>query len=452
MKLTPRSRRWLMLQNILFVVLFLGVVGALAWLSKTYDYQADWTANQRNSLSQTSRKLLKALPAPLEVTAFVPDNPDLHRRIRARIKEYQRYKHDITLHFLDPSLHPQEAKAAGVNRGGNLVFSYQGRRELVSSLGEQQIAEALQRLARPNKPQVYFLTGHGERDPASPNNPGYSQIAQTLIRSGLDLHKLNLVRKDGIPADTSLLVIAGPQDPFTPGEVAAIEHFLQHGGNLLWLQDPSLPTTLKPLAGEFGIRFLNGLVVESNPKLRALLGIQNPAVIPVIDYTLTPVTQGLHNQTIFPFTNGMQVTQQEANWIATPFLHSLPSSWNATQGLTPELKFSRQAGDIKGPITIGTLLTRMHGKQQQRVAVIGDSDFMANAFLGNGDNLQLAVNLFNWLAHDDALLNIAPRTAPDTHLVLGHNQGILIGVFFLLILPAALMLAGVLIWVRRHRR
>jgi ABC-type uncharacterized transport system involved in gliding motility auxiliary subunit len=86
------------------------------------------------------------------------------------------------------------------------------------------------------------------------------------------------------------------------------------------------------------------------------------------------------------------------------------------------------------------------------VAIVGDGDFLSNAFLGNGGNLDLGLNLINWLSSDDELIAIPARTAPDTQLILSDTAVLVIGVGFLALLPLGLALTGVLVWYRRRRR
>ena len=92
------------------------------------------------------------------------------------------------------------------------------------------------------------------------------------------------------------------------------------------------------------------------------------------------------------------------------------------------------------------------GKATQRVIVAGDSDFMANSYIGVGANLALGLNMFNWLAGDDDIIAIEPRNAPDTQLQLDDTEVLMIGVGYFIVLPAGLILAGVVIWLRRRKR
>ena len=84
--------------------------------------------------------------------------------------------------------------------------------------------------------------------------------------------------------------------------------------------------------------------------------------------------------------------------------------------------------------------------------IVGDADFISNSYLGNGANLDIGINLVNWLSHDDNLISINPRPAPDTRLELSKNQQIAISFIFLLILPGLLFGLGLRIWLQRRKR
>jgi len=86
------------------------------------------------------------------------------------------------------------------------------------------------------------------------------------------------------------------------------------------------------------------------------------------------------------------------------------------------------------------------------VIVIGDSDFLSNAYLGNGGNVELGLNLFNWLNHDDQFITVTARTASDVNLELGKTAQIIIGFGFLFGMPLLLLGSGVAIWWRRRNR
>jgi ABC-type uncharacterized transport system involved in gliding motility auxiliary subunit len=86
------------------------------------------------------------------------------------------------------------------------------------------------------------------------------------------------------------------------------------------------------------------------------------------------------------------------------------------------------------------------------VVVLGDGDFLSNTYLGNGGNLDLGMNVINWLAEDDSLIAIHVKAAPDRTLHLSDPALATLGGSFLLALPAILLGGGWIIWFRRRRR
>jgi len=449
MDVTPRSRRQVRLQNAIFVVLLLAVVGLLAWLSTRYSVTADWTAGNRNTLSEPTQELLARIDEPLQITAFVAEDETLHRRIEERIERYRRHKPEIGLEFVNPELSPSRAEAAGVRRAGQLVIRLGERSEVVDDMAEQTLARALQQLTREGETWIAFVQGHGERDPQDDSDSGYSQLRQVLTRSGFQVQRLNLVRNPQIPDDTRVLVLAGPREELLPGEIEALKGYVAGGGNLLWLQDPREGAELPSLAEALGVDFLEGVLVDASTRL--LLGVDNAAVIPVVDYGQHPVTKDLSGLTVFPIAGALKAGQGE-DWQSQTLLRSLERAWAETGGLSGEITYDEGKGDRMGPLTLGVALTRDGDDGQQRVAVVGDSNFLANGFLGFGANLDLGRNLFNWLSRDDELVAINPRKAPDTRLQLPHNWVLAMGLGFLIVLPLALIGGGFRIWYRRRRR
>jgi gliding motility-associatede transport system auxiliary component len=91
-------------------------------------------------------------------------------------------------------------------------------------------------------------------------------------------------------------------------------------------------------------------------------------------------------------------------------------------------------------------------KTQQRIVVVGDGDFLSNAYIGNVGNLDMGLRMVNWLIHDDRFIDIPAKTASDKSLQLTETSVAVIGFGFLLAIPLSLMGTGFLIWRRRKRR
>jgi ABC-type uncharacterized transport system involved in gliding motility auxiliary subunit len=474
MKMTKTAHRWLGLQNGVFYALFVALLGLLGFLSHQFKFEEDWTFGNRNSLSAPTETLLKTLDKPLKFIAYVPDDPALHDQLDKLVAKYRRVKPGTTLEFVNPDLDPVRAKQDGIQYTGQLALHVGERSEVVEATSEQVILNALQRMSRNGERLVVFIEGHGERNPLASESTGMSKLVDVLHRKGFNVQPHNLVRTQSIPQNTSFVVLASPQQDWLPGEVDVLKKYVEQGGNLLWLQDPGGLHGLQPLESLLGIQVFDGTVIDANQALQQLLGINHPAVIPIVDYGKSAITRKLDNrQTIFPFAT-MVARDPQADggkngalaWQAEEFLNTLPTSWLETSGvLEGSVRFDADSNDRQGPLPIGVSLTRSPpipntspaggagstGKEQ-RVAVIGDSDFMLNSFIGYGGNLDLASNLFNWLSADDNLLAVPNMRATDTQWQMGETGGYVLAVFFLFILPLGLVAAGTFIWWRRRKR
>lgn len=456
MRVTRKSRFQAVVQNALFVVLLLAGVIVLARLSTQYVYHADWTYGQRNSLSPASVKLLQTLDKPLLFTAYVHTDSPLRDPLKRFVEKYQEAKKDITLSFVDTDTDPDAARAAGINVDGELEVEYAGRSEKLTSINEAELGNAILRLARSSEHYVVFLTGEGERDPLGQHNFDLGDFGKQLQQKGFKVVTLNLAATPTIPGNTSVLVIAGPQVDLLPGAVKIVEDYVRRGGNLLWLGDPGSVYGLAPLEKDLGVHFAAGTIVDPESQL---FGINDPKIVLVGKYPAdSPITKDYSTATLFPAATMLDV-DKDSGWKADEFLQTLSRSWLEAGKLEGAVNYDPKHGDRLGPLTIGVALTRtLKGADkdatpgEQRVVVTGDGDFLSNQYVGNAGNLGLALNIFDWLAHDDGAININPRPAPDLTLYLSPFSQGMIGFGFLMGLPLVLLAAGIGVWLRRRRR
>jgi ABC-type uncharacterized transport system involved in gliding motility auxiliary subunit len=455
MEINRKTRLQFRIQNLVFLVLFLAVIGLLAWLSQRYSFESDWTATGRHTLSNTSITLLSRIEGPVQITAFA--HKEVQPVIKDFINRYQKHKPDIKLSFVNPDIEPDKVRAMGITVEGELVISYLGRSEHVTNPQEETITNSLQRLLRSQEKNLVFLSGHGERQPNGQANHDYTLFSKYLASKGIKIVSLNLTEQPAIPDDTAVLIIAGPQIDYFDGEVELIRNYLKQGGHLLWLHDPGALYNLDKLAQDLHIRFIDGVIVDPTTQL---LGISDPSFALVARYNEHPITHGFALMTLFPRASGIQFIGQE-EWTATHFLQSIDRSWAESSIMQGVVEYDANQ-DIAGPLAIGMALTRdlpapkaKNEKQdspQQRVVVLGDGDFLSNAYLGNQGNQDLGYNIINWLSHDDNFIAIPSRKAPDTELVLGEIAWSLLGLFFLLGLPLLLLGSGVFIWMKRRKQ
>ena len=443
------------LQNLIFIVLFVAVIGLLGWLSEQHSVQVDLTWGDRNSLTEASVNALKVLDKQITITAFVRDgNKAVHDIIKDLIERYQRHKQDIELTFLNPDLVPQLVREHGITVDGEILVQYGLRQETLQSPSEKSLTQLLVKLAGSDNSFVTYLSGHGERDLLGMANHDLGDFGQQLEKRGFILKDLNLVKTPIVPTNTRVLVIGSPKTPFLEGELKLVEDFLAHGGNLLWLTEPDSDDGLTALASLLDMQRLPGQVVDATTRL---FGINDPTFALAVDYPQHAISETLHSQTLFPQAAGF-VIADESEWQAAAILQTLPRSWTELGDIEGDIRFDQDSEERAGPITIGVALQRQLDSEDggpavtQRVVVIGDGDFLSNTYLGNGQNLDLGAAIFQWLNHSDNLIDIGTVMAPDTQLNISRSGAIALLLAFLVILPLGLLGTGITIWFKRRRR
>ena len=453
------TRNKIRLQSTVFLALFLLMMGVMAWFSQLYSVSIDLTKNQRNSLSPESIRLVQSLEQPLKVTIFATPSNEMGGILNLLFQRYQDQQPLIQVETLNPDLYPELLRQYNIQQDAEIIIEYQDRSEKISLATESQVTNSIQRLLRQGERWVVFLQGHGERNPYSDANHDFSEFATRLASQGYTIENLNLTEVSSIPQNTDVLVIASPQVPLLPGEVDLLKDYIERGGNLLWMADPGTVTSpIDRLADALAIEFLPGIIVDPNSQL---LGLDRVDFALVAEYPRHPITQNVASLSLYPQTQAIEYHGDETQWQPLNFLVSGDSSWNETGELKGEIHNGDDADEINGPLNIGLTISRStvgtsiednFGSLQQRIAIVGDADFLSNNYLGNGANLELGLNLFNWLSHDDNLISISPRAAPDTRLELSQTQQVIIAIIFLILLPLLMVGLGLRIWLKRRSR
>ena len=475
------------------VVLAVALFGMVNWIGYRHYVHADWTSSKLYSLSAKTEHILAGLDTDVSVVVFMTPQTPLFEETRELLTRYQAASPHVHVEFIDPDRNPlrtqQLAKEYGVSAANTVVFSAGTHKKYVSSdqladydyagvqygqgpklkafKGEEQFTSAILAVVNPEQPRVYFTTGHGEHDPASSKEDGYSELAAALKRDNLDVKTTTLL-SGSVPKDCDVLVVAGPTAPFAEVERKAIAGYIAAGGRALVMLDPVLggrqrPSGLAELVRTYGIVADNDIVVDPDQRL-PLFGLET---VYTTKFGSHPVVDGMQGLAVLlPIARSIS-TVTVPGVTDTSLLSTSAGGWGETDiaGILAGKPIARDDKDIKGPVSLGvaaepaadakegdaTGAAPAVASAKWRLIVLGDSDFAANASVANAGNLNLGLNAVNWLARQQQALGIAPRQPEQVSLYLSAAQMRAITLLSLVGLPGAAILLGVAVWWRRRR-
>lgn len=434
-------------------LLVVGIGILLGWFSQHLTVSVDVTANNRHSLSSTTMSLLQSMQAPVEVIAVLA--PDVKQRngVKALIEKFQHIKPNITLRFVNPETDPAQARELNSAPGGELILRTAAREQRLQNLSERSLANSLQQLTRDGDKNLVFISGHGERSPSRATNDDWLIVSEQLANIGLVAREQSLVSEPSISDDVDLVVIAAPTKNYFPGELASIDNYIQRGGNLLWLieknSDNPNVSNFSLLSNTLGVDTLPGTVIDTASQA---LAANSPDFILLDRFTRHPITSTLTNPVLLPQASALTVTPLAGQEVL-PLLQTPEASWTEISELTGEIRFDANTLEVSGPLLLGVTIERALQTGSQRFAVIGDADFAASQFIGNGGNQNFTQSLVLWLVGESDSMEFVVQRAPDSQLSLSNRSIVFISALYLVVLPLLfLVIAGIVRWQRKREK
>lgn len=441
---------------LLLTIAFVGILIVVNYLVYDNSTQWDLTEDKTNTLVPETLETLKRLETQVKAEAFYTANMSVESvtNLLQNYKANSQGKFDFEV--IDPNTDPIRAQQAGVTRDGTIVLSADGRKELVTFSSEEELTGALIRLANPGERAVYFLTGHGEYGLDTAGETNYSLVNASLVAKNYTVETLNLLADPIIPPNALAVIVAGPIKPLSDGEMRTIQAYLDNGGALVYLAEPTPVTKFgdQPdpmvdyLRTVWGIALGEDIIIDVNPN--------NPQLFTVVSdrFGSHAITDRMYTLAlVMPSARSVRAGTASEGVSLTELAYTTQNAWGETnlESLKQNQVSADQNQDLIGPV--GLAVAGENSNTGARILIVGDSDFAENQAFNQYGNADFILNGIDWAAEQDNLISLTPRQTTQRVLVppQAYTMGlVLFGSVFLL--PGLVIATGVMIWIQRRRQ
>ena len=428
-------------------------------------------------LSDQTRRVLESLEQPVHALVFVTASDPQGARLQNLLDEYNAVSDgEFTFSVTDPERSPVQAQQYNIYRSGSIVFQQDNREELVVGTTETDITRGLIRVTRTEERVVAFSIGHGEIGYGEGDGYDYTFLTSVLRDQGYAVRTIALATESLENID--VFVLAGATAPLTQEELQKVIDYQRSGGSVLFAIDPSVESGWDAEIGndwllQNGIVHQNGFIVDP---AQSIIGEDPPLSPYILEWTLHGITEGLESG----FMSGVSRIDSSSDNIegrrVTVLARSSEASWLETSANTQDaqeeraLSIERDEQDTYGPIGLAAVsegidmesISSLPSDAQERaleqskwgrIVVFGDSHFAVDVLLRqNIFNQDLFVNAVDWLAQEEDLLGIRPRSLEERRVSMSASQQRSVQWWILVVLPLLPLVSGAAVWYHQRRR
>jgi gliding-associated putative ABC transporter substrate-binding component GldG len=443
----------------LSVLLVIGLVLLVNFISVDYFMRFDLTENKRYTLSNATEDIIIDLLEPVTITAYFTENLPPHVAqtkldFKDMLVEYANLSGgNLVYEFINPSADEQveqEAIQAGINpvminvREKDQVKQQKAFMGAVIQMGERRdvipfmqpgdameyaLTTSIKKLSVVDKPVVGFLQGHGE-----PSTFDMQQVAQELAIL-YNIEDLTLSESATIDERFATIVVVAPTDTIPPAHLNALDIFLDKGGQILLALNrvggdlqQGLGTSIYTGLGDWlatkGVRVENKFLVDAKSgsvtvqQRQGQFTMQSKVQFPFLpilnDFSEHPVTKGLES-VILPFASPLTFTGDTVvTFTPLAFSSERSGTVNAPNYFNVQKRWTESDFPLQRQVVAAALEGSFAKNSNAKLVIIGDGDFAVNTRDGGQpqnlqpDNVSLFVNSIDWLSDDTGL--IALRT------------------------------------------
>lgn len=471
------KKKWLIDTSktaILILILFVIFIGINVLVQKLDLQDIDVTKNKLFTLSESSINQAKSVNEELKIylIGFGEGNS-----LEDLVKQYTKQNDKITYESIEDIQDRVDLKSKyGITDETQVIiletknknkiltvddlYTYDYTTYTQIDVTEEKLTNAIVDLTIANKPKIYFLTGHNEYG----INTEMTMLKAYLENEVNEIATLDLLVTNNVPDDTDLLVISSPQKDLLDTELEMITNYINNGGKILWMNDPTFKGETLPnfekISGLFGAKFEDGIILEQDASKMAL---QSPNYI-IPNITNTKATKDIATDGGILLINASKIKIEddekldELNVTSEEILTTGDTALfrkDATNTST-----SKISSDEQGSFTIGAKLTKTIDDKEAVMYVLSNNFFVVDYPITVGSNETYPIMFYN---NKDYILNtIAELTNREDTISIRKDTGIItytateaqdrIIKVIITVIPALIIVIGIVIWFIRRRK
>ncbi len=323
---------------------------------------------------------------------------------------------------------------------------------------EQKLTNAIIDTTVSRKPHIYFLTGHNEEG-ITDDLITINAYIQNEIN---DVSSLDLLQSN-IPDDCDTLVIASPSKDFEELEANKILEYINKGGNILWLGQPTIVDVdfpnMKKIMDTFGFSISKGMIAEDDS---SKIILQNPFfIIPNITYHEITKDLSTGAGVALAGTGKINIESQGKLESLGVTVNTLMTSSDNSYYIEDYTASSISKTDQNvGPFTLGAeFIKKVTDNTNSKLIVFSNCNFVTDKTASENSQVKL-VNIYN---NKDLVLNsIAYLTDRGDTIRIRKDKGLVtytatqkqdnIVKIIIFALPILIIIFGIVVWQIRRRK
>lgn len=442
---------------------------ALSFLPDSY-VQEDLTANQLYSISSQLKVLLSTLEEDITIYWVVTSGEE-DEYIEKLLHNYEDYTSKVSVVKKDPDLDPEFTNSytdGEVYNNSVIVecgdkyryISYEEMYEVSNEYysiystadefsGESLITSAISYCITEELPVIHVLEGHGEEELTE-------DFQSALERDNLETESLSLLSGDSVPEEVECILINSPSTDISETEKDMLIEYLDNGGRLLIIsgtvQEDEL-TNLNAVAEYYGISVLEGVVVEEDTGYYVFEG----PVMLMPEMNSSDITDPLiedNYHVIVPVSKALDLSEVSDDVTVTSLLESSESSFIKEEGYDITT-YEKEDGDIEGPLSLAVLVTKdLKDDRQSQFVWIASSEILNEVYnsYSSDANEDFVLNALEMMCEKDDSISVRSKSLTNEYLTISTSDSSLIKVVTIAVIPAAYLVIGIIVVVRRRRR